>query len=214
MPWDGVHVLVQRARAGDPAAWTDLHALVKEYLLGLAQKLLGPGWQHQSAHDLSQDVWVKFATNIGDFRGGCDDANTAAALRAWLGQTATNLAKNYARDNRTQERTAPPGTVRLSSNGAGDSADGAAVDPPADDPTPSHDERLRERRALIERALARLPEPTDRQMVDLHYFQDWPLRRVADELDLTYDQVRYRMDQIKLLLHDELRSRDADPTQP
>ena len=51
-------------------------------------------------------------------------------------------------------------------------------------------------------------------MVELHYFQDWPLQRVADHVGLSYDQVRYRMDQIRRLLSDELRSGDDDPTQP
>src|SRR5262245_34636196 len=87
MPWAGVHALVQRARAGDRNAWTDLHAMASDYLLGLAQKLLGPGWPHESAHDLTQEVWVKFCANVGEFRGGADDAATAAVLRAWLGKT-------------------------------------------------------------------------------------------------------------------------------
>ena len=41
MSWDGVHALVERARAGDERAWTDLHAMAQEYLHALAQKLLG-----------------------------------------------------------------------------------------------------------------------------------------------------------------------------
>ena len=106
MPWDGVHALVERARTGDRDAWPDLHALARDYLLGLAQSLLGPGWPHQTAHDLSQDTWVKFCENIGEFRGGADDAQTAAVLRAWLGRTATQLAKNYRRDNRAKKRAA------------------------------------------------------------------------------------------------------------
>src|SRR5438552_1718220 len=50
MSWDGVYALVEAARTGDPDAWTDLHALVQDYLLGVAQKLLGRGWPHESAH--------------------------------------------------------------------------------------------------------------------------------------------------------------------
>jgi RNA polymerase sigma factor (sigma-70 family) len=220
MPWDGVYALVERARAGDRSAWTDLHALAADYLLGLAQKLLGPGWPHESAHDLAQDVWLKFCETISEFRGGADDAATAAVLRAWLGRTATQLAKNCVRDNRAQKRAAPAGTVRLGTADVDDSRDGPAADPPARDPSPSYAERLREWRATVQRALGRLPDPADRVIVDLHYVQGWPLRRIVNHLNATqqtpttYDKVRYRLGQIRDLLKDELRSLDGDLAQP
>ena len=81
MSWVGVHALIGRAKAGDRDAWTGLHALARDYLLGLAQRLLGPGWPHKTAHDLSQDIWIKFCKNIDTFRSGSDDAQTAAVLR-------------------------------------------------------------------------------------------------------------------------------------
>lgn len=220
MPWDGVHALIANARTGDRNAWTDLHALASAYLLGLAHKLLGPGWPHESAHDLAQEVWVKFCANIGEFRGGDDDAATAAVLRAWLGRTATQLAKNCVRDNHARKRAAPAGTVRLGPTDADDSRNGAAADPPARDPSPSHGERVKEWRENIDRAFGRLPDVTDRAIVDLHYVQGWPLKRIVEHLKAahdpgtTYDKVRYRLDQIRDQLKDELQARDDDPTQP
>jgi RNA polymerase sigma factor (sigma-70 family) len=220
MSWDGVHDLVERARTGDRDAWTDLHALARDFLLGLAQKLLGPGWPHESAQDLSQETWIKFCATIGDFRGGNDDASTAAILRAWLGRTATQLAKNCRRDNGAQKRASATGTIRLESWNSDDSRNGGFSHPPARDPTPSHDERVKEWRDNLEHALGRLPDATDRVIVDLHYFQGWALQQVVDHLKAThdagatYDKVRERMKLIRLLLKDELHSRDDDPTQP
>src|SRR5690349_12011887 len=212
--WGGVQALVERARAGDRIAQGSLCALVQPYLQSLVQKLLGRGWAHESLEDFSQVVWFKFAAKLGDFRGGSDDANTAALLRAWLGTMVANEAKNYVRHKHAKTRTVPAGARTFAIGGEDGSLNGAGSDPPGHDPTPSLRERMRERAERVERALARLPEDADRQMVDWHFVEGWPYQRIADRLGLSYDQVRYRMDQIKQQLETELASGDDDPRRP
>jgi len=212
--WDGVQALVERARAGDRDAQGSLCALVQPYLQGLVQKLLGRGWAHESLEDLSQVVWFKFAAKISDFRGGCDDANTAALLRAWLGTMVANESKNYVRHKQAKLRATPASARTFAIGGEDGWVNGAAIAPPAHDPTPSLRERLRERAERVERALARLPDDADRQMVGWHFVDGWPYQRIADRLGRTYEQVRYRMDQIKQLLETELASGDDDPRRP
>ncbi len=202
MRWDGIHTLVERSRSGDRDAWTGLHAAARDYLHGLARSLLGPGWPERTAHDLTQDTWLKFAESIGEFRGGADDEQTGAVLRAWLANTMTRLAKNYVRRNGAAKRTPPAGVVRR-----GDGSSAGQPEPPAPDPSPSHPVRQAEERARVAAALTRLEEPLDRDVVTRVFFQSKSLRQTAGELGLTYDQVRYRFDKALARLGDLLRDR-------
>jgi hypothetical protein len=52
MQWDGVHALVQRAKAGDDEAWRLLFDLAQPYLLRRFQRTLPPGWPAESVSDL------------------------------------------------------------------------------------------------------------------------------------------------------------------
>jgi RNA polymerase sigma factor (sigma-70 family) len=196
MSWDGVHALIERAKAGDADAWPPLHALAGDYLLRLAQRLVGNGWAHRSAQDLIQDTWLRAYQAIGDFHGGSSDAETGAMFRAWLKIICGNLHKN------SITRGLLPGTVPLGRFAADDSA-ATTSDPPAGDPTPSHPLQMEERRARIEHILAQLGE-TDRVIVDHHFFKGWTLKQVAEHLELTYDQVRYRLHDILDRLGDQL----------
>lgn len=214
MSWDGVQGLHERARTGDQEARAELCALVQDYVHGLVQKLSGRGWPQESTADLSQEILLKVFLKIGEFQGGNNDANTAALLRAWLGTMVTNEAKNHVRHKHAKLRAAPPSARIFAIGGEDGSVNGAAVDPPGHDPTPSLRERLRERAERVERALARLPEPTDRQMVDWHFVEGWSYQRIADQLGRTYDQVRYRMDRIKKQLETELATSNDDPRRP
>jgi DNA-directed RNA polymerase specialized sigma24 family protein len=91
MSWYGIRELIERAKGGDGQAWQLLHDMVRPYLLGVAQRLLGPDWPHQSVSDLTQETWQSVVTGIERFRGGADDVQTAAMLRAWLCQIMNNV---------------------------------------------------------------------------------------------------------------------------
>ena len=112
MKWEGVHVLVQAAKAGDTAAVGKLYQMVQPYLLRQAKKLLGPAWTHQSVSDLTQGTWVRVLKGISSFDGGGDDANTGALLRAWLLKTMKHVRCNDIRFETCQKRAAPPGNGR------------------------------------------------------------------------------------------------------
>jgi RNA polymerase sigma factor (sigma-70 family) len=205
MSWDGVHALVQRVKAGDAGAWPPLHALAQDYLLRLAQRLVGPGWAHRSANDLVMDAWLHVCQTIGDFRGGDNDTQTGAMFRAWLKTVLHRLHANGLRHDQAAIRRPQEGIVPLAPTvGPGDSSVSSG-DPPANDPTPSHPVHLAERRAKIERVLATL-EDRDRAIVKLHFFEGQSLEQVAERLSLTYDQVRYRLHEYILdRLGDELK---------
>jgi RNA polymerase sigma-70 factor (ECF subfamily) len=125
---------------------------------------------------------------LGEFRGGADDASTGALFRAWLTQVFRNVYANCQRYHAAAMRN---GAVPLI-GGDQESGSSAGFDPPADDPSPSEYARRDEQQERVAAALAKLPAD-ERAVVDLHIFRELPLGQVAEQLGLTYDQVRYRL---------------------
>src|SRR5262245_24759963 len=148
---DGLQDLIGRARAGDAAAWRELHARCQPYLLGMALRLMGPGWPEQSASDLVQNTWLRVSCSLAEVRGGATDPDTAAAFRAWLKLVMKGLFANAVRDSQAVKRRPPPCAARLGANGADDSA---APDPPGAGPTPSFPLRQAEQQTRLGAALA------------------------------------------------------------
>jgi RNA polymerase sigma factor (sigma-70 family) len=191
---DGVHALVLRAKTGDEAAWRTLHAQMQPYLLRVARQALGPDWPQKSVSDLLQGTWERAWQGIGQFRGGDDDEQTAALLRAWLARILKNVRSNDRRFDDAVRRKAPPGEVRL--DGGDSTAPG--VEPVSPDPTPSAELHAEDRRNVVQAALQHLPDEMDREIVRLRFFEDLSLAQIAKRLDLSYDNVRDRF-------HDSLK---------
>lgn len=194
MQWDGVHALVQRAQAGDRDAWPALVAFLQPYLTTLAARLLGPGWPEKSVSDLSQTTLLRAWEKIQQFKGGADDAQTGALLRAWLGKIVRNLHKNDLRFASAQRRKQPKGSVPI--DPAEDSSSpGDTRQPTADDSTPSTQLRREEVRTLVQQALATLAE-RDRRIVQLVVFDNLSFRQAAEQLGLDESTVRYHFNRI------------------
>jgi RNA polymerase sigma factor (sigma-70 family) len=204
MHWNNVYALVQGSKAGDDRAWRQLHDLVDGYLHGQAQRLIGPAWPFQSIHDLIQETWQRAFQGLQTFRGGEDDEQTSATLRAWLSKI---MRRTYLDMIRRQGPNPPVPVSACAPSGVnGSHGVMAAAEPPAPDPTPSHGVRFEEQQTQIERALEQLADPVDRRVVDLVFYQDRSLRQAAGELGLTYDQVRYRLDKVLARLGDRLKA--------
>jgi RNA polymerase sigma factor (sigma-70 family) len=185
MSWDGVHDLVRRARSGDQEAWRQLHDLAQGFLAARARRLLGNGRSGWTVDALVLDTWQQIFPAFDTFRGGSNDAETGAMLRAWLSRAMSRVHFD-GRDKSAANGLALP--IRLGPFGSST----AAPDPPADDPSPSHPLRAAEEREQIHQALAKLPDE-ERRVVELTFFQGRTLEQVAAELNLTFDQVRYRV---------------------
>jgi RNA polymerase sigma factor (sigma-70 family) len=195
MEWPGVHQLVQLAKTGDRDAMGRLYVLVQPYLLRLAERALGPSWPHKSVSDLTQETWTRALLGLDTFRGGQDDAQTGALLRAWLGRTLKNVRHNDQRFDDAQRRKRPAGTLRV----------GDGVDPPGRDETPSLDARLREQRHLVQQALDRLSDPADRDLVRLRVFEGMQFTEIARRLGCDESTVRYRFQRALKQLGQELK---------
>ncbi|MBI3467782.1 MAG: sigma-70 family RNA polymerase sigma factor, partial [Planctomycetes bacterium] len=69
---------------------------------------------------------------------------------------------------------------------------GSRLEPAGAEPTPSANVRSEEQDQLVRAALDRIPDTTDRQIVQLRFFDGLSLRQIAERLKLGYDQVRER----------------------
>lgn len=201
MLWDGVRTLIGKARLGDRAALDRLYALAQPYLLRLAQRVLGPGWPEKSVSDLTQETWLRAWQGIGDFQGAESDADTGALFRAWLARTMKNVWLNDRRHDNALCRRPPAGIVPL----AGDDSAAPGHDPPGGDGTPSENVRRQEQRQLLERAVADLPDPADRDVVRLRFFEGLSFAQIGQRLGRDESTVRYRLQRILEFFGEKLK---------
>lgn len=95
--------LVERARAGDAAAWASLYRAHAGRLVVWLDHV-GPRDSAASAEDLAADAWLTAAEKIHGFRGGDD------AFAGWLFGIARNHARNAVR-RLARRQTAPVGGI-------------------------------------------------------------------------------------------------------
>jgi RNA polymerase sigma factor (sigma-70 family) len=187
MSWDGVHALVQQAKRGDRDALARLYDLAQPYLLGLAQKLLGPGWPNKSVSDLTQETWLRAWQGLHNFHGADGDPDTAALFRAWLARTMKNVWRNDVRFANARCRKGSASSLPLE---PGCDLPGQ---PCSRDPTPSENLRWHEQRSLVEQALQKLPDPGDGEIVRLRFFEGLSFPEIGRRLGRDESTVRYHL---------------------
>jgi RNA polymerase sigma-70 factor (ECF subfamily) len=195
---DGFHDLVRRAQAGDRQAMNRVLELLRPHLEAQARRYADPARASASVSDLVQEVRLRAWQKIDQFRGGTTDEQTLALFRAWLGQIVQRLGLNAQRRRKAQRRQPPQPLVPLSpSAGEGAPSRAGGIDPVADGPTPSVNVRADEEARLVQAALEKIPDETDRAILRLRFFDGLSLRQTALQLGLGYDKVR---DRYQLLL--------------
>ena len=83
----GEAALIERCRAGDEAACTELVSMHQRMVFTLSLHLLG---DRDEALDLSQEVFLRVFRTLGSFRG-------QSALRTWIYRIVVNQARNRQR---------------------------------------------------------------------------------------------------------------------
>lgn len=152
----------------------------------IARRLLG---NDADAEDVTQDVLVQVIRKLDTFRGD-------AALSTWLHRVTVNaaLALREKRGNRAKWETTSAGPEVLEM---------AAADPPG--PTrlprsataPDSLALAAEQRTIIERAIAKLPEPF-RDIYVLADVEQLPNTEIADMLGLSVPAVKSRLHRARL----------------
>jgi RNA polymerase sigma factor (sigma-70 family) len=150
---------------GDAAAFRTLFDRHAPVLYRLARRRLS---SNDDARDVVQQTLLQVHRARHDFRRG-------SRLRPWLFTIAMNLIReHYRRHSRRREQPL-------------DSAPLAAE--PATEPEDA--ERVRERSARVRAALASLPE-AQREVIELHWFEDSPYDEIAMIVGASVAAVRVR----------------------
>lgn len=158
-PTDGE--LVQRARKGDEIAFG---LLVQRYQRAAYSVALSVTGRHEDAEDAAQESFLVAL-------GRLEECRSPDRFAGWLMTIVRNRSKNLIRRESLRETDQVPPGARSRA------------------PTPDRVTETRELRALLETALAELPE-VQRQIVLLHDLEGWKHREIAERLDLPSGTVR------------------------
>jgi len=168
--------LVQRAQAGDPAAW---HRLIEEqqnYVYSVAFSLMR---RPEDAADLTQEAFLRLCQRIGSFRG-------ETKFTTWLYRLVVNLGLDaLRRRGRSKEAFLDDETI-----------DVPDVDPLVD---PALITDRQETSAHVRAALNDLPTAY-RLALTLYYFQELRYEEIASVLNLPLNTVKAHIRRGRLAL--------------
>ncbi len=190
---DGLTELVRRAQTTDRTAVAELLARLQPDLDRLVERFGDVSTAYGSASDLAQEAALRLWEKLAQFQGADNDERTAAMLHDWLEQLVRRLATNRREARHAAKRRPERPIFSLGLPAGTDSRQPpAGLDPAAGGPTPSALACAAEVDARVRAALTALPDATDRQVLELCFFEAISLRAVAERLDLSYDKVRER----------------------
>ncbi|MCZ2342394.1 MAG: sigma-70 family RNA polymerase sigma factor [Bacteroidales bacterium] len=153
----------------------------------IARRLLN---NDADAEDVTQDVLLQVIRKLDSFRG-------ESALSTWLHRITVNaaLAHREKRANRAKHETTSVGEDALESAALADPP--GAVRLPRTGATPDDIALAAEQRQIIERAIAKLPEPS-RDVYVLADVEQLPNVEIAEMLGLSLPAVKSRLHRARL----------------
>ena len=186
-PHVAIERLIEDCLRGDQQAWSRVVARYRRKVFNIAYKFVG---RHDLAEDLTQEIFLKVFKALGTF-------DRRANFQTWVISVSRNLCIDHYRSVR-KEREALLGSTD-------------ATDVPAVSTQPDALVTLerRDRRALLRRALAQLPD-TLRAAVLLRDIQELSYREIADRLGLPDGTVKSRINRGRKELARRLRPLAAD----
>ncbi len=166
---------VKRSQAGDLAAYDELIRRYQERIYGTLYHMTS---NHEDAHDLAQESFIKAYQAIKTFKGG-------SSFYTWLYRIAVNKTLNFLKQRENR--------VHMSLN---DLDFGAEKDPDLialiSDKTPLRDAGLKELQNKLNEAMQRLSEH-HRMVVTLHDVQGLSHEEIAEVMDCNVGTVRSRL---------------------
>jgi RNA polymerase sigma-70 factor (ECF subfamily) len=170
---------------GDQEAFATLVGRYQKWVFRLALAVLGTGGVGD-AQDITQEVFVRLAAHLKDFRGD-------STFRTWLRRLAVNLAI----DRRRHARWRKP---HVSLN----ALDERRATARGDDPYRSAE--AAERTKAVARCLGVLPDEM-RSVIHLHYWMDLPAEEIAVALQIPTGTVKSRLHRGRKLLHHAMKAK-------
>lgn len=179
--------LVQRAQAGDPAAWRQLIEEQQNYVYSIAVSLLK---RPEDAADLTQEVFLRLCQVIGSFRG-------ETRFTTWLYRLVVNLGLDSLR-RRGRWKEAALG-------------DAETFDVPDGDPLvdPALIADRRETALRVREVLNELPTAY-RLALTLYYFRELRYEEIASVLNLPLNTVKAHLRRGRLALARRLAVTQAE----
>ena len=168
-PPEATEQLIEGCLKGDQHAWNLIVARYRRKVFNVAYKFVG---RHDLAEDLTQDVFLKIFKALGTF-------DQRANFQTWLISVSRNLCIDHYR------------SVRKEREMVDRSVDAADVSPVSTEPDALATLVRDDRRAMLHRALARLPD-TLRAAVLLRDIQELSYQEIADRLDVRRGHGRRR----------------------
>jgi RNA polymerase sigma-70 factor, ECF subfamily len=170
---------------GDQAAFAALVERYQKWVFRLAVAVLGPGGVGD-AQDITQEVFVRLAAHLKDFRG-------ESAFRTWLRRVAVNLAidrRRHARWRKPHVSLSALDERQLTDRGEG----------------PYRSAEAEERTRAVAMCLGVLPDEM-RSVIHLHYWMDLPAEEIAVALQIPTGTVKSRLHRGRKLLSHAMRAK-------
>ena len=169
--------IIESCRAGDREAFRALYDAYKDRVYSIALYFFHG--EHTVAADVTQQVFLKLITGIGQFRGD-------AAFSTWLYRLVVNACLDVARRR------------------AADASVTARTDQASIAPSSQEDEYARVQRATSVRAAISTLPPKFRLAVLLRYFDDLSYEEMAEALGCSMGTVASRLSRGHKMLADRL----------
>ena len=172
--------IIASCRQGDREAFRSLYSIYKDRVYSIALYFFHG--DHAVASDVTQQVFLKLITNIGQFRGD-------AAFSTWLYRLVVNVCLDVTR-RRTSDALILAGSPRETPGG------------------PSSQEEAYARAQLahsVRAAIATLPQKY-RMAVLLRYFEDLSYEQIAEALDCSMGTVASRLSRGHKMLAERLKN--------
>lgn len=177
-----LEALIDRARGGDLTAFNSLVVRFQDPVYSLALRMLS---SPQAAEDATQEAFIRAWRRIDTFRGG--------RFQSWLFTIVANLSRDELRRRGRRPQT--------SLDAARDDPDRASLDPADDGPSPEAVAEQGDLRALLQAALAQLPDDW-REIVVLSDVKDLAYDEIASITGLPLGTVKSRLSRARGRLRD------------
>jgi len=167
----GLDPVVERARAGDEAAFNQLFRVHRDTVTRIIYRVLGPTPEAE-VEDVVQDVFIHVFRSLKNFRGD-------ARFTTWLYRLTTNVARMHIRKKRSRPRFAQ---VEVPERG----------DEPESKARP---DTATESGRRVEALYALVQQLSDkkREVLVLHDFEGMPAKQIAEVVEAPVLTIRTRL---------------------
>ena len=167
---ESIDELIERCLAGDERAWDRIVTQHWRRVFNVAYKFVG---RHDMAEDLAQEIFLKIFKALGTF-------DRRANFQTWLVSVSRNLCIDHYRSVRKERELVDR------------SIDAEDASPISREPDPLDTLERNDRRILLHRALAQLPETLGTAVL-LRDIQEQSYRDIARQLGLPEGTVKSRI---------------------